>query len=135
MSRYPTERTHALIHAVYFLAGGLWALTGKRSFETVTGPKVDYWLVRTVGSLLTVAGCVIASASLRNRITPEIRWLATGVSAVLATSCLVYTAKGRIRSIYLLDALANLLLIAGWRVATARETASASSTGIAHSDS
>ena len=69
----PTTSNARIGHALYFIIGGIWAVTGKRSFETVTGPKVDYWLVRTVGGLLTVAGGVIASASFRNRITPEIQ--------------------------------------------------------------
>jgi hypothetical protein len=111
----PTRRMQGVAHALYFVIGGIWAVMGKRSFETVTGPKVDYWLVRTVGGLLTIAGGVIASASLRNRITPEIRWLAYGTSGVLACISLLYSAKGRIRSIYLLDAVANAVLIAGWR--------------------
>jgi hypothetical protein len=110
----PAARALALVHALYFLLGGVWAVTGKRTFEAVTGPKADYWLVRTVGGLLAVAGAVIAGASLRNRLTPEIRWLAIGMSGVLGTVSLVYTVKGRIRPVYLLDAVANLLLIAGW---------------------
>lgn len=89
-------------------------MSGRRSFEAVTGAKVDYWLVRTVGGLLSVVGLVLASASLRNRITSEIRWLAIGTSSVLGTISAVYAAKGRIRPIYLLDAAANLGLIASW---------------------
>jgi hypothetical protein len=118
--RSSTTHVLALVHASYFLLGGLWAVMGKRTFESVTGPKVDYWLVRTVGGLLTVAGAVIACASLRDRVTPEIRWLAIGMSGVLGTASLVYTAKGRIRPVYLLDSVANLLLIAGWLSASVR---------------
>ncbi len=58
-------RALALVHALYFLIGGAWAVTGKRTFEAVTGPKVDYWLVRTVGGLLSVAGVVLALAPSR----------------------------------------------------------------------
>ena len=108
------RRTGALLHALYFIIGGLWAVRGRRSFEAVTGPKVDYWLVRTVGGLLAVTGFVVASASIRKRITSEIRWLAVGSSSVLVGIDAVYAAKGRIRAIYWLDAAANLALIAGW---------------------
>ncbi len=102
------------LHAAYFLAGGLWAVLSRRSFEAVAGPKVDYWLVRTVGGLLTVVGTVIAVATMRRRLTPEIRWLAMGTSGVLIAIDLVYVAKRRISPVYLLDAATNLMLIAGW---------------------
>jgi len=109
-------RAIALVHAAYFLIGGAWAVTGKRTFEAVTGPKVDYWLVRTVGGLLSVTGAVLGLASIRKRLTPEIRLLAIGMSGVLASVSLVYSIKGRIRSIYLLDSVANLALSALWLV-------------------
>jgi hypothetical protein len=86
----------------------------RRSFEAVSGPKVDYWLVRTVGGLLTVVGAVIAAANHYGRVTPEIRWLATGTSGVLIAIDLVYVARRRISPVYLLDAATNLMLIAGW---------------------
>jgi peptidoglycan/LPS O-acetylase OafA/YrhL len=107
-------RSLALLHALYFLIGGAWAVMGKRTFEAVTGPKVDYWLVRTVGGLLSVTGSVLALASIRNRLTPEIRYLAIGMSGVLASVSLVYSIKGRIRPVYLLDAVANVVLISVW---------------------
>ena len=102
------------LHALYFGIGGLWSVVGKRSFQAISGPKVDYWLVRTVGGLLTVVGAVIAMADVRGRITPEIRWLAIGTSAVLTVIDVVYTARNRIRWVYLLDAVANVVLIGGW---------------------
>jgi len=105
-----------LWHALYFGIGGLWAVIGKRSFQAVSGPKVDYWLVRTVGGLLLVVGAVIAVADIRNRITPEIRWLAVGSSTVLSVIGVVYAIRNRIHKIYLLDAFINILLIAGWLV-------------------
>jgi hypothetical protein len=109
-------RSLALVHALYFMIGGAWAVMGKRTFEAVTGPKADYWLVRTVGGLLSVAGVVLALASIRNRLTAEIQLLGIGMSGVLASVSLVYALKGRIRSIYLLDSVANLALIALWLV-------------------
>ena len=102
------------LHAFCFVAGGLWSVLSRRSFEAVSGQKVDYWLVRTVGGLLTVVGGVIAVANLRGRVTPEIRWLAMGTSGVLIAIDLVYVAKRRISPVYLLDAVTNLMLIAGW---------------------
>jgi hypothetical protein len=103
-----------LVHAFFLGIGGLWSVVGRRSFEKVSGPKVDYWLVRTVGGLLTVIGAVVGIAAVRGRITPEIRSLAIGTDCVLIAIDLIYVAKRRIRPIYLLDAAANSLAIAGW---------------------
>jgi hypothetical protein len=101
------------LHSAFFVIGGLWSVLSRRSFEAVSGPKVDYWLVRTVGGLLTVVGAVIAAANHYGRLTPEIRWLATGTSGVLIAIDLVYVARRRISPVYLVDAATNLMLIAG----------------------
>lgn len=116
MQQHPTTRTDDIwkIHALFNLVTGVWPLVHMRSFEAVTGPKTDHWLVKTVTTFIMVVGAVIGGAGMRNRITPEIAGLAMGSSATLATIDVVYVAKGRISPIYLLDALAELLLIAGW---------------------
>lgn len=111
---HPIHRAVPLVQAVGFIVGGLWAVVHRRSFEAITGRKVDYWLVRTVGGLLTVIGAVLAGAARRDRVTPEIVWLGIGSSVVLLIIDLVYTAKRRISPVYLLDAVANSVLIAGW---------------------
>ncbi|MGE3798790.1 MAG: hypothetical protein AB7G88_13230 [Thermomicrobiales bacterium] len=105
-----------LWHALYFGIGGLWSVVHKRSFQAISGPKVDYWLVRTVGGLLTVVGAVIAMAGVRDRITPEIRWLAVGASSVLTVIDVVYSVRKRVRRTYLFDAAANGVVIIGWLV-------------------
>jgi hypothetical protein len=37
---------------VYYLLTGVWPLPSIGSFQRVTGPKTDLWLVRTVGVLV-----------------------------------------------------------------------------------
>lgn len=103
-----------VVHALSFVVGGIWAIVGRRSFEAITGPKTDYWLVRTVGGLLAAVGAVIGMAGAGQRLTADIRWLAIASSAVLTAVDLVYVARRRISPVYLLDAIANLVLIAGW---------------------
>src|SRR3712207_8811708 len=44
-----------------------------RSFQAVTGPKTDLWLVKTVGVLVIAIGSVLCSAGLRRQAAPEIR--------------------------------------------------------------
>jgi hypothetical protein len=85
-----------------------------RSFEAVTGPKVDRWLVKTVGALVAVIGAGLALASRRRQLAPEIVIVATGSAAALATIDTVYVAKRRISPVYLLDALTETALVAGW---------------------
>lgn len=103
----------------YYLLSGLWPLVSMRSFLAVTGPKTDLWLVKTVGVLIAVIGGVLTFSS-RRRAVPEVALLGVGSAAGLAAIDVVYVAKRRIRPVYLLDALAELCLIAAWAVAWRR---------------
>jgi hypothetical protein len=98
----------AYVQAIYYVPSGIWPLVHMRSFEWVTGPKVDRWLVKTVGGLITVVGAVLGLGASSRRVTPEVRVLAVGSAVSLAMIDLVYVRRGRIRRIYALDAIANL---------------------------
>ena len=111
-----SPETMAIVQGAFYVATGIWPVLHMPSFEAVTGPKTDKWLVRTVGSLIAVAGGVMLQAGRRNRVTPEIRALAVGSAAALTAVDCIYTARGRISPIYLLDAATELGLIAGWRM-------------------
>lgn len=106
-----------LSHSLYFVVTGIWPLVGPRSFQAVTGPKVDFWLARTVGILTVVIGTVLASAGLRRRVSTELVGLAAGASAGLVAIDVVYVARKRIPKVYLMDALLNGLHCAGWIIA------------------
>ncbi|MGE5597234.1 MAG: hypothetical protein ACM3S1_14515 [Hyphomicrobiales bacterium] len=97
---------------IYYLVTGAWALLGIRSFQAVTGPKTDLWLVKTVGALVTAIGAVLTLSALRRRPPAEMRLLATGSAVGLAAIDTVYVRRGRISPIYLLDALAELAPLA-----------------------
>ncbi len=103
-----------LAQAAYYLVTGVWAVVGIRSFQIISGPKTDIWLVRTVGLLVAVVGGSLGVAGWRRRITPEIIGMAISTGAALTVIDVVYTAKRRISPIYLLDACANTMLIVGW---------------------
>ena len=109
----------ALIQGAFYLATGVWPLLDIVSFQLVTGPKTDLWLVRTVGVLVAVIGVVLISAALRRRITAEIVMLAAGAALGLAAIDLRYALSGRISSVYLADAAVEiglaLLWMVGWR--------------------
>jgi hypothetical protein len=80
----------------------------------VTGKKTDVWLVKTVCLLLISVGAVTGRAAQKDRVTPEIAQLGITSAASLTAIDIFYVAKGRIRWVYLLDAVGNLLLIGGW---------------------
>lgn len=46
----------AYVQGIYFLATGIWSLVHIASFQKVTGPKTDLWLVKTVGLLVIAIG-------------------------------------------------------------------------------
>ena len=120
------KRLVALAHAGYFLITGTWPLLHIRSFEWVSGPKVDRWLVKTVSLLISVTGAVVGLAAWRRRITPEIEALAIGSGLSLAAVDIVFVARRRIRWVYLVDAVAEIVLAAAWLM-TARSQVDRSS--------
>jgi hypothetical protein len=89
------------------------------SFEAVTGPKVDKWLVRTVGVLVGVIGGVLVAAAARNRVTPEVAALAAGSAAGLGAIDTIYSCSGRIAPIYLADAALEAAIVTAWSAAAA----------------
>lgn len=107
----------SLAQGAYFAATGVWSLVDIKSFQKVTGPKTDLWLVKTVGALVSVIGGALAGASLRRKVTAEIVMLAAGSAAGLAAIDIIYVAKRRISPIYLLDAAAEIAMIGGWTIA------------------
>jgi hypothetical protein len=110
----------ALMQGVYFVATGVWPIIHIQSFQWVTGPKIDLWLVKTVGVLVTVVGAVLISAARRRRITDEIVLLAVGSALGLAAIDLVYALSGRISAIYLADAAVEIGLAMLWVIARRR---------------
>src|SRR5688572_12925168 len=106
--------------AAYYVLTGAWALVDIGSFQKVTGPKVDTWLVKMVGMLVVVIGAVLGLASRRRGVSPEIATLAAGSAAAFTSIDVFYVARRRISPVYLLDALAEVLLMAAWGLALRR---------------
>jgi hypothetical protein len=97
--------------SLYYVVSGLWPVVNLRSFEVVTGPKSDDWLVITVGLLAAVIGLSLGTAVLRAQAQLEtVTVLAIGSALAFATIDLVYGLSGRIRPIYLADAGIQLIL-------------------------
>lgn len=107
-------RSVALAQGAYYLFTALWSLVSVGTFQKVTGPKTDVWLVKTVGVLVGVIGAVLGVAGVRRRRSSEMELLGAGSAGALAIVNVYYVAKGRISRVYLLDALAELVLAGCW---------------------
>jgi hypothetical protein len=84
------------------------------TFQKVTGPKTDQWLVKTVGVLVTVIGAALVSAGLRRQSPIEVPLLGIGSAAGLTGIDVIYNVKHRISRVYLIDAIAELALLILW---------------------
>ncbi len=104
----------ALAQGTYFAATGIWPLLHMPSFEAVTGPKTDRWLVRTVGVLVAVIGGTLVSAALRNRVTGEVAALGAASAGGLGAVDAYFAGQGRIDPVYLTDAAVDAVIVAGW---------------------
>ncbi|HEV2999602.1 MAG TPA: hypothetical protein VGW75_02590 [Solirubrobacteraceae bacterium] len=119
------RRDVALAQAVYYGATAAWPLLSRRTFESVTGAKDDWWLVETVALLLLPVGGALGAAAARDRVTPEIALLGAGAAGLLGASDVLVAARRRGRWTYLLDAAASGAILAGWAAATRRPRAGA----------
>jgi hypothetical protein len=109
----------AWLQGLYFFVTGVWPLLHMASFVAVTGPKVDLWLVKTVGVLIAVIGATLLLGARRRAVGPELAFLAVASAAGLAGIDLVYALSDRILDVYLLDAVAEIGLILLWGIAWA----------------
>ena len=103
----------ARAQGTYYVATGIWPIVHLRSFELVTGPKPEGWLVKTVGALVAVVGVVLLRSSGKPP-REETVLLGAGSAAVFATVDTWYSLRGRIRPVYLLEAIPELFLLAAW---------------------
>jgi hypothetical protein len=104
----------ARVQGVFDIATGLWPILHRPSFERVSGYKVDYWLVRTTGGLITTIGAALLVASRQKRLSPEAKLLAIMAPATLALIDVVYVARRRISPVYLVDAAIESTLVICW---------------------
>ena len=104
--------------AAFYVLTGLWPLLSLRTFELVTGPKTDDWLVHMVGLLAAAIGVTLWTGARAARPVGAVVLLAAASAASFAAIDLTYALRGRISAVYLLDAAVELgLLLAlavGW---------------------
>jgi hypothetical protein len=105
-----------LAQGAYFVVTGIWPLVSIRTFEAVTGPKADDWLVKTVGVLVAVVGGVLILSGVRGDAPIEVAALAVGSAVGLAGIDLWYVVRRIIPPVYLLDAVLELVLVSLWAI-------------------
>jgi hypothetical protein len=118
MFRHKTRggvRRAAAVQAGYYFMSGIWPIVSRPTFEAVTGPKTDYWLVQTVGALATVIGATLGVASYRDRVSRELAVLGIGSALGFAAVDAFYVTAGRISRVYLVDAVIECAIAAEWR--------------------
>lgn len=117
------------LQGAMYVVTGVWPLLHMASFEAVTGPKTDDWLVHTVGLLLATIGAVLVAGAVRREVDRLFVVLGIGAALSLAAIEVVYVAGGTISRIYLLDAAIEgaiaLALIVGALRSAGRGPASA----------
>jgi hypothetical protein len=111
--RIPEPRQVLLAQGGYYVATGVAPFLSRPLFETVTGRKREWWLVKTTGILVTAIGAGVISGVVRERETPELIGMAAGAAGGLAAIDIVYALRGRISPVYLADAALQLAALAG----------------------
>lgn len=106
-------RAVVFVQGVYYLITGIWPLVSMTTFEAVTGPKTDDWLVQTVGVLAAVIGATLVVGGLRR--APSRETITLSVLSILGFAAvdIVFVLRGTIGAIYLADAVIQALLLIG----------------------
>ena len=109
-----------LAQGVYYLLLCLWILVSPDSYQMLTGQQGDVRQVEVIGVLLLVVGGTLCLAAYRKRGSPEVLFLAFGSAAGLTVVDLLLVYRG-LSTIYLLDAVLQVTLVAFWVYGWRRE--------------
>jgi hypothetical protein len=109
-----SHESPALPQGIFFVATGAWPIVHPRSFEAITGPKLERWLVQTTGGLIAAVGAALIAASAERQRSIVAPVLGAASAAALAAADLVFVARRRISPVYLIDAALELGFVAGW---------------------
>jgi hypothetical protein len=107
--------TVLVAQGVYYFVTGIWPILHMRSFEAVTGPKTDDWLVQMVGLLAAAIGLTLL-LHVRSLTMPAFA-LAAATAASFGAIDVIYSALGTISPIYLADAVLQAAFLAVLAVA------------------
>jgi hypothetical protein len=102
------------IQGAYFIITGIWPVIDIDSFMLVTCPKTDLWLVKTLGVIFLCEGiCFLLSGIIREGGLPVMVLALINAVALIMIDC-YYVFTGTICSIYLADAVVEMILMSCW---------------------
>jgi hypothetical protein len=104
-------RAVLVVQGAYYLITGIWPLVSMRTFEMVTGPKTDDWLVQTVGVLAAVIGATLVVGALRRPPNREALTLSVLSIFGFAAVDVVFVLRDAIGPIYLVDAAIEMVFL------------------------
>ncbi len=97
---------------LYYFITALWPFLSIASFEKVTGPKKERWLVYTVAGLLICSSVLFLFTGMNERNPPiESFIIAFSNCLILFFIDIIFVSKKTIPKIYLLDAFAEFLIL------------------------
>jgi energy-converting hydrogenase Eha subunit E len=101
-----------VLQSEYYFLTGLWPIVHMASFEKVTGPKTNKWLVKLVGLLAASIGVVLMFAQAKS----DVKLLGILAAASFAAIDFYYAIQRTIRPIYLVEGLVQVFFIGFWLV-------------------
>ncbi|MGZ3790022.1 MAG: hypothetical protein ACXVLQ_15910 [Bacteriovorax sp.] len=117
--------THKVLffQGLYYFLTAFWPIFHIYSFEKVSGPKTDHWLVYTVALLLIASSLVFLYSGLGDAPVP-IESIILSVSNCLALVLIevIFVTRGKIWKIYLMDALVEIIILISLLVSLYRPT-------------
>lgn len=102
------------LHGGYYFISGLWPLIHMQSFMVITGPKMELWLVKTVGILILIIGMSLLVAAYQRLITLPVKIIAISTCLGLIFIDIFYTVSQVISPVYLIDAGIEFALLITW---------------------
>lgn len=118
-------RTVLIAQGVYYVATGAWPIVSMSTFESVTGPKTDDWLVHMVGALAVAIGFTLLSGArgrgVERKVRREVIFLSVVTAVAFAAVDVVYVLNRTIQPIYLGDAAIEVLILLGVFVGRRKE--------------
>jgi hypothetical protein len=96
---------------IYYVLSGLWPIVSMSTFEAVTGPKTDDWLVHTVGVLAMAIGLALLAGATHRVPRSETVTLASVTAIAFLGVDTFYALRGTISRVYLADAALEVLFV------------------------